>query len=645
MLIVYNSFLFQRMYIIDNKKLIPLLNWKAVEGVLEKVYKSDLPGDWTGLTWMGNRPSMPKDTPVCGWKGELCEVKSNTLPVTLITLSVLIIMIVALIGIGWNNFRKKRQLMALKVVESALIKWESMKCVQDSYISMNIIVYDYNHLDVLAKSLDRSSVDMTNRQVFVEVLQMSEMSHPNINTFVGICPDIPHICIVMEYAPRGSLKHIIENKSIRFDINFKTSILYDIASGMRYLHQSPIGSHGRLTSSLCVLDSKWTCKITGHGLDSLKNESLYNRNPLGKPNSPSKLLWIAPEFFINTNEQKSISCKQKGDVYSYGIITQEVLTETKPYGYNSVTDDETILERVRMNESPPFRPTVEDSEPELTTLMMECWQQDPNVRPKFIDIRNRIYYIRRKKGMQVSLIDDMIHRLEVYTGNLEEKVLEKMTEIQEEKLKAEIILSELLPESVANRLARGEQIQPEVFDCITLLFSDIVGFTKIASAMDAIELVSMLNKVYSMFDDVLYQFDVYKVATIGDAYMVASGVPIRNGDRHAQEICSMALGLLGTIAEYTIPDIDNQRLCMRIGIHTGPCVAGVAGIKMPRYLLFGDTVDIAARIESGGESMKIHISETTLALIRVCEEYKIEKRGLFEVKQKQFNTYWLTAAH
>ncbi len=239
--------------------------------------------------------------------------------------------------------------------------------------------------------------------------------------------------------------------------------------------------------------------------------------------------------------------------------------------------------------------------------------------------------------MHINLIDDMIHRLEVYSGKLEKKVLEKKTEIKEEKLKAEIILSELLPESVANRLARGEQIQPEVFDCITLFFSDIVGFTKIAAVMNALDLVTMLNKVYSMFDEVLSKYDVYKIATIGDAYMVSSGVPIRNGDRHAEEICSMALGLLDTIAEYTIPDTDT-------GIHTGSCVAGVAGIKMPRYLLFGDTVDIAARMESGGESMKIHISEITVALIQACKKFEIKERGTFEVKQKQFNTYWLSAA-
>ncbi len=643
-----NIHFFHSMYIIDNKKMVPLVNWKAGENVLIKIYKPDLPEDWTGLKWMGNKTSVPSDTPKCGWKGELCEVTSNTLQITIITAFILIIIIVLLLGIGWISLKRKRQLMALKVVESALVKWENVKDEEENTDTDRLYhrVYQYNDLYVVATPLDINSVNITQMQVFAEVLQIRELNDLNVNPFVGICPESPNVCILMEYASRGSLSHIIEKMSTQLDINFKTSILADIASGMLYLHESPVGSHGRLTSSLCVLDSKWTCKITGHGLDSLRNDSLYDRNPLYKANNPSKLLWIAPELLENnTKETQTVSSKQMGDVYSFGIITQEIVLGTRPYEDNDVTDAETIIDRVRQVEDPPFRPNVDAEQPELLrVLMTDCWQQEPNLRPKFKNIRQTIYRIRRQKGMQLSLIDDMIHKLEVYTGKLEEKVLEKRIEIQEEKSKVEVILSELLPESIAKQLARGEQIQPEVFDCITLFFSDIVGFTKIAAAMDAIDLVTILNKVYSMFDDVLSKFDVYKVATIGDAYMVASGVPIRNGDRHAQEICSMALGLLDTIGEYTISDTIEEHLCMRIGIHTGPCVAGVAGIKMPRYLLFGDTVDIAAKMESGGESMKIHISETTLALIRICEEYKITERGIFEVKQKQFITYWLSAA-
>ncbi len=630
----------------NNKKMVPLLNWKAAEGVLVKVFKPDLPDDWTGLTWMGNKTSVPRDSPECGWKGELCQVTSDTLPLTLITLSILIITIVTTLGIGWNSFRKRRQFMALKEVESALIKWENMKGDNDrnntDRVNNITTVYQYNHLNVIAKFLDRNYVDMTNKQVFAEVLQMRECNHWNVTTFVGICPESPNVCIVMEYASRGSLRHIIEDGSTWFDINLKTSILLDIASGMYYLYQSPVGSHGRLSSYKCVLDSKWTCKITAHGLDSLRKQSLYHKDIL--EDSPSKFLWVAPEYLMNTKETKNVSHKEMGDVYSFGIITQEVLLETRPYGYNDVGDDTTILERVQKLEDPPFRPTVDEGQTtELKTLMMECWQQEPNLRPTFGKICQIGSRIRIKMGMQVNLIDDMIHKLQIYTEKLEENVFEKMTEIQAEKGKVETILSELLPDSIAKQLATGKQIQPEVFECVTLLFSDIVGFTRIAAAMEALDLVTMLNNLYTLFDDILYKFDVYKVATIGDAYIVASGVPIKNGDNHAKEICSMALVLLETIAGFTLPHHRNKHLYMRIGIHSGPCVAGVAGIKMPRYLLFGDTVDIAARIESNGESMKIHISEKTVALIEACEQFKINERGCFEVKQKRFNTYWLTA--
>ncbi len=352
--------------------MVPLMNWKAFEGMLEKVYKPESPDDWTGMKWMGNNTSMPRDSPECGWKGELCELKSNTLIITLITLSVSIIIIVLLVGIGGISLRKKRQLMSLKVVESALIKWENMKCSKENHDTDRSIIYEYNHMNIVAKSLYSNYVDMTNKQVFTEVLWMREINHPNVNQFVGICTDSPTICIAMAYAYRGSLSDIIEDGSTQFDVNFKTSILADIASGMWYLHQSPVGSHGQLTSYKCVLDSKWTCKITGHGLESLRNKYIYDRNTMLEANNASKFLWAAPEFLVNTKKTQKTLEKQMGDVYSFGIITQEVLLGTRPYGYNDVYDDDIILERVRIVEEPPFRPEVDEGEPELITLMMNC---------------------------------------------------------------------------------------------------------------------------------------------------------------------------------------------------------------------------------------------------------------------------------
>lgn len=135
-------------------------------------------------------------------------------------------------------------------------------------------------------------------------------------------------------------------------------------------------------------------------------------------------------------------------------------------------------------------------------------------------------------------MDDLLRRMEQYANNLESLVEEKTEQLSMEKRRTEELLYQVLPRPVAATLMKGEMVQPEQFECVTIYFSDIVGFTKICSQSTPLQVVNFLNDLYSCFDRIIGFYDVYKVETIGDAYMCVSGLPERNGDDHAREIVS-----------------------------------------------------------------------------------------------------------
>ncbi|XP_013145029.1 PREDICTED: receptor-type guanylate cyclase gcy-21-like, partial [Papilio polytes] len=211
-----------------------------------------------------------------------------------------------------------------------------------------------------------------------------------------------------------------------------------------------------------------------------------------------------------------------------------------------------------------------------------------------------------------------------------------------EKRKSDVLLSRMLPMAVIRRLRAQRTVPAESFDAVTIFFSDIVGFTNISATSTPIEVINMLNMLYRLFDEKIVQYDVYKVETIGDAYMVVSGLPQRNGNRHASEIADMSLSLMRGLEGARVPHRPEELLRIRAGINTGPCVAGVVGTTMPRYCLFGDTINTASRMESTGEAMKIHISQTTKKALDSIGKYEIESRGIIDIPGKgSMETFWL----
>lgn len=195
--------------------------------------------------------------------------------------------------------------------------------------------------------------------------------------------------------------------------------------------------------------------------------------------------------------------------------------------------------------------------------------------------------------------------------------------------------------SVAERLLAGSRVEPEEFEEVTVYFSDIVGFTELAASSTPVQVVDLLNDLYTKFDATIQQYRVYKVETIGDAYMVVGGLPERGGE-HADQVATMALHLLHEAGRFRIRHRPATPLHLRSGVHTGPCCAGVVGLTMPRYCLFGDTVNTAARMESTGAAWRVQVSAATAARLRDAGGYRLRSRGLTAVKGKgAMHTYWL----
>lgn len=220
------------------------------------------------------------------------------------------------------------------------------------------------------------------------------------------------------------------------------------------------------------------------------------------------------------------------------------------------------------------------------------------------------------------------------------KLEESMRKLDDEMRRTDELLYQMIPKQVADRLRRGENPIDtcEMFDSVSILFSDVVTFTEICSRITPMEVVSMLNAMYSIFDKLTERNNVYKVETIGDAYMVVSGAPEKDPD-HAEKVCDMALDMVDAITDLKDPS-TGQHLRIRVGVHSGAVVAGIVGLKMPRYCLFGDTVNTASRMESTSTAMKVHISESTKNL--VGSNYRVSLRGEIDVKGKgSMKTFWL----
>ncbi|KAK7102525.1 guanylate cyclase soluble subunit beta-2-like [Littorina saxatilis] len=210
--------------------------------------------------------------------------------------------------------------------------------------------------------------------------------------------------------------------------------------------------------------------------------------------------------------------------------------------------------------------------------------------------------------------------------------LKKMSKaLEEEKKKTETLLHEMLPSKIARQLTSGKMVKGERYKSCTVLFSDVVGFTDIASNCSAEEIINMLNDMYYRFDSYIECHGVYKVETIGDAYMAATGLPEIQVD-HAARMADFAMDLIEE-SNYVISPATGKPIVIRVGMHSGEVVAGVIGTKKPRYDIYGDTVNTASRMESNSLPGCINVSQVTFSLLYPLG-YTFKARGEIIIKGK-----------
>jgi len=221
---------------------------------------------------------------------------------------------------------------------------------------------------------------------------------------------------------------------------------------------------------------------------------------------------------------------------------------------------------------------------------------------------------------------------------LEEKIRERMKAVLSEKEKSDKLVADLFPKGTAEELKTRGRAKSRKFELVTVLFSDIQGFTRIAEEMNPEVLIDELDKFFFHFDSVVDKYNIEKIKTIGDAYMAAGGIPVKNSSNPVEVV------LAGLEMQYYMKNLKRQKAeiwDLRIGIHTGPVISGVVGHKKLSYDIWGDTVNTASRMESSGEGGRVNISGITYSLVK--DFFICEYRGKLPVKYKgNIDMYFVT---
>merc|ERR1712084_37951 len=257
-------------------------------------------------------------------------------------------------------------------------------------------------------------------------------------------------------------------------------------------------------------------------------------------------------------------------------------------------------------------------------MMKDCLKINPKERPTF---------------------EKMDVMLKTLTAESVEPAEKKMIRRPSLDRKMSNLINNVFPPHIAEALQNGRKVEQESHECVTIFFSDIVGFTTISQAITPQKVCQMLDRLYNKFDDLSEKHDIFKAETIGDAYMAISNLVKDQKSDHVKRVAEFSKDAIKAASETLIDEDDPKKgyVQIRVGFHSGPVIADVIGSRLPKYDVFGDTVNTASRMESNSESMRIHCSKTSADILKTqCNDIRIVSRGNIKIKGKgEMHTFWV----
>uniref|UniRef100_A0A7S3VRG4 Guanylate cyclase domain-containing protein n=1 Tax=Dunaliella tertiolecta TaxID=3047 RepID=A0A7S3VRG4_DUNTE len=461
---------------------------------------------------------------------------------------------------------------------------------------------------------------LTRAQILRLVWRSKCLQHPSVLPVSGIIWSLPSVpqdmaVLVTECEELGVLTSVMDNKTMELDAVKMLDICKDLAQALAYLHAQ---THPRLRPVLqprfagVMLNKHCRAKLRVPFTSLLDALALDRSDCTGFAADCFKSISVqVPPRALRSSSQAPARVSSRWeeeleDVQQFGLDVACILSRSHLVSQMSINPEELAQDSVLSQAAMDC--LEEEYGDELAQLVLQCCAQDSSKRPSFTEIQRRL----EELGPEMIKRAQMAHRVHRTLTTL------SMSSGRLGAARADELLYEVFPEKVAESLKSGRLPDPEPYPCVSLFFSDIVGYTDICTVLSLEEVLNMLHRLYSRFDALSEDLDLFKVGTVGDAYMCVANVRCPLPDTHAAAMAQFAFGC-GAIAKsepvcLSRPELGNIRI--RMGIHAGPVMGAVVGTMNRRFCLFGDTVNVASRMESTSLTDHIQCTKSFMRLLQ-----------------------------